>query len=166
MEGNKNKPRALMVFGAPGSGKSTFGEKFAHKFGLAYYNFDEIKEDRNLSRKDILVILELIMRTKQSIVLEGCMKNEKERIELRNLIRESGYTPSLIWIQTDIATIRARLKSKYHSVTEAKQVYEKAIDELEAPEENEHPIILSGKHTIETQTKHVISGLAEQIDNK
>ena len=133
MEGNKNKPRALMVFGVPGSGKSTFGEKFAHKFGLAYYNFDEIKEDRNLSRKDILVILELIMRTKQSIVLEGCMKNEKERIELRNLIRE---------------------------------VYEKAIDELEAPEENEHPIILSGKHTIETQTKHVISGLAEQIDNK
>ena len=34
-----------MVFGAPCSGKSTFAKKFAEKFGLAYYNFDEIKKN-------------------------------------------------------------------------------------------------------------------------
>jgi len=31
MEGNKTKPRALLVFGAPCSGKTTFAEKFARK---------------------------------------------------------------------------------------------------------------------------------------
>ena len=42
MEGNKKKLRAVLVFGAPGSGKTTFAEKFAKKFNLAYYNLDEI----------------------------------------------------------------------------------------------------------------------------
>ena len=32
---------------------------------------------------------------------------------------------------------------------------------MEAPTDIEHPIILSGKHTFETQTKHVIAGLAD-----
>ena len=116
--------------------------------------------------KSILNILELLTRTRQTIIFEGGIKNEKERIEIRNLMREHGYEPSLIWIQTDVATIRTRLKSKYKSVSKAKEVYESAVNELEAPDDNEHPIILSGKHTFETQTKHVVSGLAEQVDNK
>lgn len=166
MEGNKNKPRALMIFGAPGSGKTTFGEKFAHKFGLAYLNLDEVEEQNGFTRDQIFAILELLTRTRQTIVFEGCMDSEAERIELRNLLRSVGYEPSLIWLQTDVATLRTRLKAKYRSVKKAKDVYNTAIKLLEAPAESEHPIILSGKHTFETQTKHVIAGLAEQIDTK
>ena len=166
MEGNNVKSRALLVFGAPGSGKTTFGEKFAKKFGLAYYNFDEIKAENNFSRKAILEILELITRTKQTIVFEGGLKNEKERIEVRNLLRNCGYEPALIWIQTDVATLRSRLKFKYKSVSKAKEIYNNAIESLEAPSESEHPIILSGKHTFETQSKHVVAGLADLIDSK
>lgn len=166
MEGNKSKPRALMIFGAPGSGKSTFGEKFAHKFGLAYINLDEIKNDYGFTQDQIYVLLELMTRTRQTIIFEGGIDTEAERINLRNLFRSLGYEPSLIWLQTDMATLRLRLKSKYKSVKKAKEVYEAAINQLEAPAENEHPIILSGKHTFETQTKHVVSGLADQIDIK
>ena len=43
MEGNRrNIPRALLVFGAPCSGKTTFAEKFAKKFGLAFYDCDAL----------------------------------------------------------------------------------------------------------------------------
>ena len=56
MEGNRSKLRAVLVFGAPGSGKTTFAEKFAKKFNLAYYNLDEIREElpviTNLYYKD------------------------------------------------------------------------------------------------------------------
>ena len=166
MEGNNVKPRALMVFGAPGSGKTTFGEKFAKKFGLAYFNLDELKEKQSFTRKNILAIVELMTRTGQNLIFEGGMKSEKERVELRNLLRDAGYDPSLIWLQTDVATLRTRLKSKYKSVSKAKEIYEKAVSELEAPEESERPIILSGKHTFETQTKHVISGLADLAETK
>ena len=166
MEGNKKtKPRALLVFGAPCSGKTTFAEKFASKFGLAYYDLEQIKNDYDFSREKILTLLELITRTKQTIIVEGCINTEKERIEMRNLFRNSGYEPTLIWIQTDVATIRNRLKAKFKSVSKAKSFYDAAVAEIEAPTENERPIILSGKHTFETQTKHVVVGLADLVEN-
>lgn len=162
MEGNrKNKPRALLVFGAPCSGKTTFGEKFAKKFGLAFYDFTKLKEEDKFTRENLLVILELLVRTGQTLVIEGEIDTEKDRMEMRNILRSHGYEPALIWIQTDITTIRQRLKMRYKSVSKAKDAYDKAINEMEAPTEAERPIILSGKHTFETQTRHVIAGLAD-----
>ena len=167
MEGNnKTKPRALLVFGAPCSGKTTFAEKFAKKFGLAYYDLNQIEKDHDFSREKILVLLELITRTRQTFIIEGGLDTEKDRIEVRNLLRGTGYEPSLIWIQTDVATIRNRLKSKFKSVAKAKSFYEAAVAEIEAPTDTERPIILSGKHTFDTQTKHVVVGLADLVESK
>ena len=161
MEGKKNKSRALMVFGAPCSGKSTFAKKFAEKFGLAYYNFDEIKKKHDFSLEEIYTILELILLTRQTIIFEGLLDTEKERAKMKEILKKEDYEPRLIWVQTDVATIRARMKAKYKSVSEAKNLYNAAVGEMEAPSEAEAPIILSGKHTFETQTKHVVAGLAD-----
>ena len=166
MEGNKNISRALLVFGAPCSGKTTFSEKFAKKFGLAYYDLDELREKDGFSRKNLLAIIELIARTKNTFIIEGGLKTETQRSEIRNILRQAGYEPSLIWIQTDVATIRARLKVRFKSVSKAKEVYDEAVKEIEAPTEVEKPIILSGKHTFETQTKHVIAALADSAEQK
>ena len=166
MEGNKSKPRALLVFGAPCSGKSTFAEKFGKKFKLAYYDLDGLMEAHGFSRKEVLVVLEQVLKTKQTIIVEGGLTTEKDRIEIRNLLRDHGYEPTLIWIQTDAATIRTRLKSKFKSVSKAKEFYDAAVAAIEAPGENERAIILSGKHTFETQSKHVVAGLADLASNK
>ena len=157
MEGKKSKPRALLVFGAPCSGKTYFGEKFAKKFDLAFYDFEKIKSEQRMSRKTILLIIELIARTGKTFMLEGELDTEKDRTEVRNLLRKMGYEPSLIWVQTDVTTIRNRMKERY----KAKTMYDTFIESLEAPAEFEKPIILSGKHTFETQTKHVVAGLAD-----
>lgn len=161
MEGKRSRPRAILVFGAPCSGKTTFSEKFAEQFGLAYYNFDELHEKYRLTRKNMLLILELLGRTGKTLVIEGGLGTEKERTEVRNILRTAGYDPSLIWMQTDSATIRTRMKMRYKSVSKAKQLYDEAMETMEAPAESEHPIILSGKHTFETQTKHILAGLAD-----
>ena len=116
--------------------------------------------------KNILIILEQVLKTRHTILIEGELKTEKDRDEIRTLLKNNGYEPSLIWIQTDVATIRSRLKSRFKNVAKAKEVYEKAVSEIEAPTESERPIILSGKHTFETQTRHVITGLADLGDNK
>ena len=118
-------------------------------------------KDENFTREQILVILELLARTHQTLIIEGCIDTEKDRIEFRNILRGHDYDPALAWLQTDISTIRNRMKARYRSVSKARQMYDKAVAEIEAPGENERPIILSGKHTFETQTKHVIAGLAD-----
>lgn len=167
MEGNrKSKPRALLVFGAPCSGKTTFAEKFAKKFGLAFYDIDTLMKEQSFTREQILEILKQILKTRQTIIIEGGMRTEAERVEIRNLLRAEGYDPALVWIQTDVSTIRARLKQRHRSVSKAKEAYDTAVNEMEAPAENERPIILSGKHTFETQTKHVITGLADLTEAK
>ena len=167
MEGNKKtKPRALLVFGAPCSGKTTFAEKFAKKFNLAFYNLDILMAEQGFTREQILEILRQILKTRQTIIVEGGMRTEAERMEVRNILRNDGYEPALIWIQTDVATIRMRLKQRHRSVSKAKEAYDMAVNEMEAPAETERPIILSGKHTFETQTKHVITGLADLTEAK
>ena len=161
MEGNRKKLRAVLVFGAPGSGKTTFAEKFARKFNLAYYNLDEIRAEYGFTHEAVLSILEIITKAKQSIVIEGELRTEKERTEIRNILRAQGYKPTLVWVQTDFTTIKVRLKSKYKTVKKAKETYDAAVAEMESPADFEKPVILSGKHTFETQTKHVLAGLAK-----
>ena len=160
MEGKKSQPRVLLVFGAPCSGKTTFCEKFASRFGLTFFDLGCLRSDNNLSRKTLLIILEQIAKTGQTILLEGELKTEKEREEIRRLFKNAGYLTSTIWIQTDLATIRSRLKSRHKTIKAAKEIYDTVIPNLEAPSDLEHPIILSGKHTFETQLKHVLTALA------
>lgn len=160
MEGTKNQPRALLVFGAPCSGKTTFGRKFAKRFNLAFYDLDELQSKYHLSRKIILVFIEQIAKTGQTLLIEGCLDTEKDRKEVSEILSAADYQISTIWIQTDMATIRARLKARYKNVADAKNAYEVAVARLEAPSDEESPIILSGKHTFDTQVKHVLAGLA------
>ena len=105
--------------------------------------------------------MEIITKAKQSIVIEGGLKTEQDRTEIRNILRAQNYKPTLVWVQTDFTTIKVRLKSKYKTIRKAKEVYDAAIAEMETPADFEKPVILSGKHTFDTQTKHVLAGLAK-----
>lgn len=151
------------MFGAPASGKTTFCEKFSQQFRAPYYNLNDISRTYDFSREKLMIILGLIAQTGQNIIIEGFLDTEEDRNTLKRLFRDHGYTPSLIWIQTDVNTIKARLKTRLKSVAKAKTEYEEQIKLMEAPAEDEDPIVLSGKHTFDTQLRHVLSQLAELI---
>ena len=152
MEGKKkhssNSPRAILVFGAPCSGKSTFAKQFANQFNATFYDLDVV-----------LLLVSQIAKTGATLVLEGGNATERDRRELNEILRAAGYAPALVWLQTDVATIKSRLKVRLKSVEEAKTVYESRIKTLEAPSELENPIVLSGKHTYPTQLKQVLTQL-------
>ena len=149
--------RAVLVFGAPCSGKTTFCEKFAKKFKAPYFDLGLLADEYHLDRKMIVLLLEQIAKTGQMLVVEGGLDTEADRIEIRKILRSAGYSSSLIWIQTDVGTIRSRLKARLKSVSAAKATYEDKLELLEAPTDFENPIVLSGKHTFETQLRHVLS---------
>lgn len=159
MEGKKTQPRAILVFGAPASGKTTFCEKFSKQFRAPFYNLNDLGARHKFSREKLLVILDLIAQTGQNIIVEGGLETEAKREELKKLFRARGYNPSLVWIQTDVNTIKTRLKMKMKSVSKAKTEYDNKIAAMEAPSESESPIVLSGKHTFETQLSHVLAQL-------
>ena len=159
MEGKKSKPRAILVFGAPASGKTTFCEKFSKQFRAPYYNLTEIGQEKGFDRATLLYILRLVARAQQNMIIEGEVNTSVEREEIRRQLEEDGYNTNLVWLQTDVSTIKARLKNKLKSVAKAKEEYENKIAELEAPNEEEGPIVLSGKQTFEMQTSQLLSQL-------
>lgn len=161
MEGNKKtKPRAILVFGAPGSGKTTFCKKFSQRFQAPYYNLDTFTEQLDFDSKQILALIEAVAQTKQNLILEGGLDTEADRKILRKLFKNSGYESALVWIQTDVNTIKSRLKLKLKSTNQAKETYESRVKDMEAPSDYEKPIILSGKHTFESQLSQVLSQIA------
>ncbi len=151
--------RAILVFGAPCSGKTTFSKQFAAQFNATFYDLDLLQQEHNLSRQFILLLVAEVAKTGATLVIEGGNDTERDRRELCEILRNAGYTPTLIWIQTDVSTIRMRLKNKLKSVDKAKQVYDSRVKALEAPSDAEAPIVLSGKHTYHTQLKQVLTQL-------
>lgn len=161
MEGKNISPRAFMILGVPCSGKTAFAEKFSKRFKTPYYDLCDICDEFNLPINGALRIVELIAMTKKDIIVEGGLEDKNTRAKLRNLFKWAGYQPVLVWIQTDDFTIRARLRQRLGSISKAKQEYEARIMNFEAPLEAERPIVLSGKHTFETQLRHILSSLAK-----
>ena len=76
------------------------------------------------------------------------------RGECEHLVDCIGLVSSVIDVRDVPFYARAQLVCLAKSMREA-------VAEMEAPADFERPIILSGKHTFETQTKHVLAGLAK-----
>ena len=159
MEGKKSKPRAILVFGAPASGKTTFCERFSKQFRAPYYNLTEIGKERGFDRDTLLFVLRLCARSQQNMIIEGEVNTAADRDELRHALEADGYNTNLVWIQTDVNTIKSRLKAKLKSVAKAREEYDNGIAELEAPNDEEGPIVLSGKQTFEMQVSQLLSQL-------
>ena len=109
MEGKKSQqlsqPRAILVFGAPASGKTTFCEKFSQQFRAPYYNLNEIAEDQDFTREKVLYVLDLIARSGQNLIIEGMLNTEEERYQLLesygiNDVVEIDFTPEIASLST------------------------------------------------------------------
>ena len=158
----KSKPYAILVFGAPMSGKTTFAEQFSTRFNAPFLNLTELQDEFKLTRQLALLLIEKLAQCKQTIVIEGGLDNEKQRNEITELFTQLGYRPVLVWIQTDLNAIKYRMRQKYKKLEEAKAILAEQYKKIEAPSELEDPLVISGKHTFQTQCKNVLAGLSDR----
>ena len=158
----KSKPYAILVFGAPMSGKTTFAEQFSARFNAPFLNLSELHDEYKLTRKLALVLIQQLTKCKQTLVLEGGLDTEKQRNEIKDLLAKAGYKPILIWVQTDLNAIKHRMRHKYKKLEDAKAALAEQYKKIEAPSELEHPLVISGKHTFQTQCKNVLTGLSDR----
>lgn len=158
MNREKEKPYAILVFGVPMSGKTQFATKFSQKFKAPHLNFEPIP---GISRKAYLSIVSQIALSQQNLVIDDGIDTFKQREQLREILKSAGYKSIIIWIQTDVNTVKRRLRTHLKSVERAKAYFEERLDQLEAPEDSENAIVISGKHTFEGQLRSVLSHLSK-----
>ena len=155
----KTKAYAILVFGAPMSGKTTFAEHFSDSLNAPFYNFPKLAEEYKVDHALALEILKIATKSKDTIIVEGEMDTEEKRKELRELFTIAGYKTVLIWVQTDLNAIKQRMRHHYKKLDEAKAALKESYENIEAPNENEEPLVISGKHTYQTQCKNVLGRL-------
>ena len=161
----KSKPYAILVFGAPMSGKTTFAEQFSARFNAPFLNLSELYNEHKLTRKLALVLIQQLTKCKQTLIIEGALDTEKQRNEIKEILAKAEYKPVLVWVQTDLNAIKHRMRHKYKKLEEAKNALAEQYKKIEAPSELERPLVISGKHTFQTQCKNVLTGLSDRKRN-
>lgn len=167
-----SKPHLIVVVGIPGSGKSFFADKFAATFHaplvshekIAVYLGQDAPETDPIARDQ----LDELLKTKQSVIVDGIADNRTVRSELARAAKTAGYETLTVWVQTDLATARNRASRKssdtFSRILKG-DAYDHAARQFTPPTAIEKPVVISGKHTYATQAKVVLKKLSEPRAN-
>jgi predicted kinase len=163
-----SKPHLIIVVGIPGSGKSFFADKFAETFhapivsrgrieGRLEHDFDAVEAIAHDQLNELV-------KTQQSIIVDGLADNRTARAELAKSARAAGYSCLIVWVQTDTATAKSR-SSRKNTDTGNRHLtgadYDRAASQFIPPIAIERPVVISGKHTYATQAKVILKKLSE-----
>lgn len=160
------RPHAIILIGIPGSGKSTFAERFADTFQAPLINIRKLQQAGALSLEQAAKVASLtvaeIQKTKKTFLLEGVGQRKQERQELIRQCTAAGYDPLFVWVQTDTreALRRARKPTAKGGSGMSESEFEDAVRRFQAPTTSEPVVVMSGKHTYATQLKVVLKQLA------
>lgn len=118
-----------MAIGIPGSGKTTFMRPFAERYGFAYINRDDLREeilgDATDHSQDPAIWDEANRRAQEAlhshpgVVLDGTYIEPTKRCDVLELLREGGAT-QIIGIVADVSIETAlENNAKRHRVVDA-----------------------------------------------
>lgn len=153
-------PHAIVVIGIQGSGKTFFAEKFAETFDAPFIEQAELAAlaiDDSATEKLVDIMLEEVIKTKRSIVMEIDANTRARRSELTRQLKGVGYKTMFVWVQVDVDSAFSR--SHKLSGVDADQ-HRKNVASFTAPRESENYLVISGKHTYASQARIVLKKLA------
>ena len=156
------RPHAIMMVGIPGSGKTFFAAKFAEMFHAPYVDslvIEALAQDSEAAGKLISIIMGEVAKCGQTFVFEGNSDSRVRRTEFFRWARSRGFQPLLIWVQTDQVTSLSRTL-KNGSLN--KDEFHDYLRDFSAPHPDEQAIVISGKHTFNSQLKVVLSYLSRE----
>lgn len=174
------KPILVLLYGFPGSGKSTFARHLSSELGMAHVHSDRIRHElfekpRYDSRENDVVnhimdyMTEEFMRSKISVVYDANTPSLKDRRMLRDVARKYKFSPVLVWIQIDhesafnrvIKRDRRKIDDKYASPID-RTTFEDLAGQMQNPGPDEDYVVISGKHTFSTQRHNIYKKLYNQ----
>ena len=168
------KPHLLIVVGLPGAGKTFFAQQFSKTFGAPYLEFAMLRHLSSDSKSAGAIwqyMLEQLIQTKQTLVIEGGSERKLERRELAVFARKHGYEPLFVWVQTEPSTAKTRavkgIGGKKPLTARSSSDFEYEAGQFEPLLVTEPYLVISGKHTYASQAKNVLKKLTDpQLDER
>lgn len=155
-----SKPHIIAMVGIPGAGKSQFAENFAQTFGaprLSIDMFAQLTDDETTAQQAVALLLGEFLKTKQTLILDGATEKRVSRSELMRIARAAGYKVLFVWVQTDLATARARWMKQHQN----EPLFENRLKQFSQPHPSEPCMVISGRYTYASQLRALLKRLAE-----
>ncbi len=158
-------PHAIIMVGIPGSGKSTFAERFADTFQAPIVSQTKLQHEFGLDVKAAESLRDFIlseyMKTKRTVLIDGGLDAKADREVAVRMLVKAGYRPLIVWVQTDTTESLRRASKPYPrgSGLDADE-FDRLVDLFDPPHEKEKTVVISGKHTYASQLKIILKQLA------
>lgn len=168
-----------MLYGFPGAGKSYFARQLCEQLQAAHVQGDRIRSElfasQQYDKQENAVVTQLMdymtqefLGTGLSVVYDTNAMRQNQRHALRELARRTHSQPVLVWLQidTDTAFLRASKRDRRRADDKFAEPMERTrFDDIASHMQNpgaiEDYIVISGKHTFNTQASAVLRRLRE-----
>jgi predicted kinase len=158
-------PHAIIMIGIPGSGKSTFAERFAETFQAPIVSQTKLLREFGLTRDHAEVLSNLMlsefMKTHRTILIDGGLDVRDKREEMVRRLVKAGYRPLVVWVQTDTNEAHRRATKPYPQGSGMRsEEFDAELEHFDPPSDKEKMVVISGKHTYPSQLKIILKQLA------
>lgn len=172
------KPLFIMLYGYPGAGKTHVARQLSATLHAAHLHSDRIrgelfteprfdKEEDQLVEHLMLYMTEEFLKAGVSVVFDANVDRLADRRELRNIAHKAKANAVLVWLQIDADSAYARLSRRDRRTSDDKyardytrKTFEAVLHKMQNPKNEDH-IVISGKHTFNTQRSAIIKKLYE-----
>ncbi len=173
-----NKPLLVMLYGFPGSGKTHFANQLTDAVNIAHVHGDRIRFELfenpryDTAENEIVEHLmnymtEEFLNAGISVVYDTNAMRMTQRRNLRELARKSKASFIMCWLQIDLESAFARTQRRdrrkaddKYAVSYDKATFDKFVSLMQNPKGEDY-VVISGKHTFNTQKSAVMKKLFE-----
>ena len=172
------KPVLILPYGYPGSGKTYFSSQLGENINVAHLSSEKLRyelnekptyshqEDETIDRL-MQYLAEEFLRAGASVIFDSNLSRIGQRRQLQAIAKQHHGVALVAWFQIDeesaflrVAKRDRRKNEDKYAVPHDRSSFDDYIKRMQNPK-NEEYVVLSGKHTFNTQKSAVVKKMYE-----
>lgn len=172
------KPVIILPYGYPGSGKTYFSSQLGESINIAHLSSDrlrhELYEKPTFSKQEnetidglMQYLAEEFLRAGASVIFDSNLSHIGQRRQLQAIARQHQAISLVAWFQIDIESAFLRIAKRDRRKSEDRfaephdrSSFDDYLKLMQNPKSEEY-VVLSGKHTFNTQKSAVVKKMYE-----